>query len=151
MSWFAINNSFQLPISSSLNISIQKQHLVNSRFELLKTRQQFCGDILTVFQSHCQTRISYLQTCYHIIFLGFTWHHKCHWESTLNRYTFIRLEKIFTVCVDLVFGNKCVQFREICLLQSSTIINTFWVDPHSELLKKVPVKPTNTKKQEEMT
>ena len=36
-------------------------------------------------------------------------------------------EKIFTVCVDLVFGSKCVQFREICLLQC----NTFWVDPHA--------------------
>ena len=36
-----------------------------------------------------------------------------------------------------------MQFREICLLQCSTIINTFWVDPHSELLKKVPVKPKN--------
>ena len=52
-------------------------------------------------------------------------------------------KKIFTVCVDLVFGSKCVQFREICLLQCSTIINTFWVDPHSELLKKVSVKPKN--------
>ena len=37
-----------------------------------------------------------------------------------------------------------MQFREICLLQCSTIINTFWVDPHSELLKKVPVKPKNS-------
>ena len=63
--------------------------------------------------------------------------------STPNRYTVIRLKKNFTVCVDLVFGGKCVQFREICLLQCSTIINTFWVDPHSELLKKVPVKPKN--------
>ena len=45
------------------NISV-----VNSRFELLKTRQQFCRDISTLFQSHCQTRISYLQTCYHIIY-----------------------------------------------------------------------------------
>ena len=52
-------------------------------------------------------------------------------------------EKIFAVCVDLVFGSKCVQFRKICLLQCNTIINTFWVDPHSELLKKVPVKPKN--------
>ena len=60
-----------------------------------------------------------------------------------NRYTVISLKKIFTVCVDLVFGSKCVQFREICLLQCSTIINIFWIDPHSELLKKVPVKPKN--------
>ena len=39
-----------------------------------------------------------------------------------------------------------MQFREICLLLCSTIINIFWltVDPHSELLKKVPVKPKNT-------
>ena len=40
-----------------------------------------------------------------------------------------------------------MQFREICLLQCSTIINTFWVDPHSELLKKVPVKPKNRRSQ----
>ena len=39
----------------------EKQHLVNSRYELLKTRQQFCGDISTLFQSHCQTKINYLQ------------------------------------------------------------------------------------------
>ena len=50
-----------------------------------------------------------------------------------------------TVCVDLVFDSKYVQFREICSLQCSTIINTFCgVDPHSELLKKIPVKPKNT-------
>ena len=71
--------------------------------------------------------------------------HKFHWGLTPNRYTVIRLKKIFAVCVDLVFGSKCVQFHEICLLQCSTIINTFWVDPHSELLKKVPVKPKNNK------
>ena len=65
------------------------------------------------------------------------------WGSTPNRYTVIRLKKIFTVSVDLVFGSKYVQFLEICLLQCSTITNTFWVDPHSELLKKVPVKPKN--------
>ena len=46
----------------------EKQHLVNSKYELLKTRQQFCGDISTLYQSHCQTRISYLQTSYHIIY-----------------------------------------------------------------------------------
>ena len=77
------------------------------------------------------------------LFLGFMWRHKFHWGSTPNRYTVIRLKKIFIICVDLVFGSKCVQFREIWLLQCSTIINTFWVDPHSELLKKVPVKPKN--------
>ena len=76
-------------------------------------------------------------------FSGFTRCHKFHLGSTPNRYTVIRLKKNFTVCVDLVFGSKYVQFREICLLQCSTIINTFWVDPHSELLKKVPVKPKN--------
>ena len=52
-------------------------------------------------------------------------------------------KKILNLCVDLVFGSKCVQFCEICLLQCSTIINTFWADHHSELLKKVPVKPKN--------
>ena len=36
----------------------EKQHLVKSRFELLKTRQQFCGDISTLLQSHCQIRIT---------------------------------------------------------------------------------------------
>ena len=41
----------------------QEQHLVNSRYELL-----FCGDISTLFQSHCQTRINYLQACYHTIY-----------------------------------------------------------------------------------
>ena len=35
----------------------EEQHLVNSRYELLTTRQQFCGDISTLFQSHCQTRM----------------------------------------------------------------------------------------------
>ena len=40
---------------------------MNSRYELL-TRQQFCGDISTLFQSHCQTRINYLQACFHIIY-----------------------------------------------------------------------------------
>ena len=53
------------------------------------------------------------------------------------------VEKIFTIRVDLVFGSKYVQFREICLLQGSLIINTFWIDPHSELLQNVPVKPKN--------
>ena len=76
-------------------------------------------------------------------FLGFTWRHKFHWRSTPNRYTVIGGKQFFTVCVELVFGSKYVQFREICLLQCSKIINTFWVDPHSELLKKVPVKPKN--------
>ena len=28
----------------------EEQHLVNSRYELLTTRQQFCGDISTLFQ-----------------------------------------------------------------------------------------------------
>ena len=32
----------------------EEQHLVNSRYKLLTTRQQFYGDILTLFQSHCQ-------------------------------------------------------------------------------------------------
>ena len=35
----------------------EKQHLLNSRYELLTTRQQFYGDISTLFESHCQTRI----------------------------------------------------------------------------------------------
>ena len=41
-----------------------------------------------------------------------------------------------------------MQFREICLLQCNTIINTFWVDPRSELLKKVQVKPKNIRDHE---
>ena len=39
--------------------------------------------------------------------------------------------------------SKYVKFREICSLQYSIIINTFWVDPHSDLLKNAPVKPKN--------
>ena len=31
----------------------EEQHPVNSRYELLTTRQLFCGDISTLFQSHC--------------------------------------------------------------------------------------------------
>ena len=30
----------------------EEKHLVNSRYELLTTRQQLCGDISTLFQSH---------------------------------------------------------------------------------------------------
>ena len=39
----------------------EEQHLVSSRYE------QFYGDISTLFQSYCQTRINYLQACYHAI------------------------------------------------------------------------------------
>ena len=46
----------------------EKQHLVNSRYELKQQDNKFCGDISTLFQSHYQTRISYLQTCYHTIY-----------------------------------------------------------------------------------
>ena len=46
----------------------EEQHLVNSRHELLTTRQQFCGNISTLFRSHCQTRINYFQACYHTIY-----------------------------------------------------------------------------------
>ena len=53
------------------------------------------------------------------------------------------MEKIFAIRVDLVFGSKYEQFREICLLQGSLIINTFWADPDSELLQNVPVKHKN--------
>ena len=31
----------------------KKQHLLNSKYELLTTREQFYGDISTLFQSHC--------------------------------------------------------------------------------------------------
>ena len=41
---------------------------MNSRYELKQQDNKFCGDISTLFQSHCQTRISYLQTCYHTIY-----------------------------------------------------------------------------------
>ena len=37
------------------------------KIRALKTRQQFCGDISTLFQSHCQPRMKYLQACYHDI------------------------------------------------------------------------------------
>ena len=35
----------------------EEQHLVNSRYEPLTTTQQFCDDILTLFQNYCQTRM----------------------------------------------------------------------------------------------
>ena len=85
---------------------------------------------------------------------GYSWNYHYSWVSRdVINFTGVNFksihchqtEKIFTVCVDLVFGSKYVQFREICLLQCSTIINTIWVDLHSELLKKVPVKPKNSK------
>ena len=38
----------------------EKQHLVNSRYVLKQQDNKFCGDISTLFQSNCQTRISYL-------------------------------------------------------------------------------------------
>ena len=42
---------------------------MNSRYELKQQDNNICGDnISTLFQSHCQTRISYLQTCYHTIY-----------------------------------------------------------------------------------
>ena len=41
---------------------------MNSRYELKQQDNKFCRDISTLFQSHCQTRISYLQTCYHTIY-----------------------------------------------------------------------------------
>ena len=36
-----------------------------------------------------------------------------------------------------------MKFREICSLQYSIIINIFWVDPLSDLLKNALVKPKN--------
>ena len=41
---------------------------MNSRYELKQQDNKFCGDISTLLQSNCQTRISYLQTCYHTIY-----------------------------------------------------------------------------------
>ena len=70
-----------------------------------------------------------------IVFLGFTWRHKFLWGSTLNRCTVIGGKQFFTVCVELVFGSKYMQFREISSLQYSIIIHTCWIDPHSDLLQ----------------
>ena len=42
-----------------------------------------------------------------------------------------------------MFGGKYVQFRVICSLQDRIIINTFWVDPHLDLLQNALVKPKN--------
>ena len=42
-----------IDVGLSLNIRkthAEKQNLVNTRFELLKTRQQFCGDISTIYK-----------------------------------------------------------------------------------------------------
>ena len=36
----------------------EKRHLVNSRYELKQQDNKFCGDISTLFQSHCQTRMA---------------------------------------------------------------------------------------------
>ena len=41
---------------------------MNSRSELKQQDNNIFGDISTLFQSPCQTRISYLQTCYHTIY-----------------------------------------------------------------------------------
>ena len=54
-----------LPAKLHSKTHSKKQHPVNSRFELLKTKQQFCGDISILFQSHCQTGMKYLQACCH--------------------------------------------------------------------------------------
>ena len=35
------------------------------KIRAFKTRQQFCGDISTLFQSHCQTRILEIELKYH--------------------------------------------------------------------------------------
>ena len=47
----------------------EEQHLVSSRYDLLTTRQQFCGDILTLFQSHCQTRLESKYHCKTVVLL----------------------------------------------------------------------------------
>ena len=41
---------------------------MNSRYGLKQQDDKFCSDILALFQSHCQTRICYLQTCYHTMY-----------------------------------------------------------------------------------
>ena len=74
---------------------------------------------------------------FYLSILGFYVTHKCHWGSTPNRYT------VIGEMVELLSGSKYVQFREICSLQYSIIINTFWADPHSDLLPNAQVKPKN--------
>ena len=46
----------------------EKFQLVNSRYELKQQDNKFCDDISSLFQSHCQTRIIFLQTCHHTIY-----------------------------------------------------------------------------------
>ena len=49
--------------------TLRKTTFCKLKIRALKTRQQFCGDISTLFQSHCQTRMKYLQACYHKIIM----------------------------------------------------------------------------------
>ena len=53
-----ISSYYYLPADTLMkckkqHVHSEKQHLIYSRFELLKARQQFCGDISTLFQRHC--------------------------------------------------------------------------------------------------
>ena len=50
---------------------------------------------------------------------------------------------MFTVCVDVVFGDNYVEFYIICSLQYSININTVEVDPHSDSLQNGIAKPKN--------
>ena len=45
---------------------------------------------------------------------------------------------MFIVYVWIMFGNKYVQFRIICPLLGSIIVDTFYVDPHSNQYKNSP-------------
>jgi hypothetical protein len=63
------------------------------------------------------------------------------WQgSTLKQNT---VSQLFVLCISLVFGGKYMEFCTIFSLQYSISINTFEVDPPSDSLHNVVVKPKN--------
>jgi hypothetical protein len=53
------------------------------------------------------------------------------------------VSQLFVLCISLVFGGKYVESRIIFSLQYSISIDTFEVDPLSDLLHNAVVKPNN--------
>ena len=77
----------------------EEQDLVNSRYELLTTRQQFCGDISTLFQSHCETRMTMTDDRMTIILV---------WQSLWNRV------EISPLHCCLVVNSSYLEFTRCC-------------------------------------
>ena len=62
-----LRSSVCFEVSSYFDIrkkTLRKTTSCKLKIRALKPRQQFCGDISTLFQSHCQPRMKYLQACY---------------------------------------------------------------------------------------